>query len=521
MTDIAIGEQLPADPREERIRSVVVVGGGSSGWMTAAYLVTALSRDIRVTLVESETIGIVGVGEATIPPIREFNRFLRLDERAFMQATQGSIKLGIDFHNWGRRGDRYMHQFGRAGRELDAVVQLHHWWLAGRLAPGGEDYPAFEDMFPATAMGRAERFVPPAKDADWRTGQYSYAYHFDAYLYGQYLRKVAEARGATRIEGLIAGAERDGATGHVGALVLKDGRRLEADLFVDCSGFRSILLGGEFAEPFDDWSEWLPNDSAIATTSAREPERIVPYTRAIALEVGWQWRIPLQHRIGNGHVYASAFSSDEDAERRLRATLDTPIIRDPFQLRFKAGRRRRSWVGNVVSVGLASGFLEPLESTSIHLVQASIERLVQHFPTRRMDRVLRDRFNEQTRLEWERVRDFIIAHYHLTERDDSPFWNHVRTMTVPDSLAAVLECWRERGILAVEGNHLFQLASWSAVLLGQRCLPRGVHALTDRASPTYAAAEIRKIAAEVKASVAAVPRHDEFLARYAPAPPEG
>ena len=519
MTDIALDEQLPADPREEHIRSVLVVGGGSSGWMAAAYLATALSRDVKITLVESETIGIVGVGEATIPPLKLFNGFLRLDESEFIRETQGSFKLGIDFHNWGRIGDRYIHQFGSVGREIDVVVKLHHWWLAGRLA-GEADYPDFEDLFPAKAIARANRFTLPERNRRTVLGRFTYAYHFDAYLYGQYLRKIAEGRGVTRVEGLIAGVERDGESGHVAAVTLQDGRQIEADLFIDCSGFRSILLGAELAEPFDDWSQWLPNDRAIATTSAREPDKIVPYTRAIAHEVGWQWRIPLQHRIGNGHVYSSAFSSDEDAEKRLRATLDTPIIRDPFQLKFKAGRRHRAWVGNVVAIGLASGFLEPLESTSIHLVQASIERLVEHFPTRHMDDVLRNRFNEQGRLEWERVRDFIIAHYHLTERTDSDFWNHVRTMQVPDSLAAVLELWKERGILGVEGNHRFQLGSWTSVLIGQRFLPAGLHALADRADPAYAAKQVRDVVREVEEAASKLPQHDEFIARYCAAPEE-
>ncbi|MBO9498198.1 MAG: tryptophan 7-halogenase [Novosphingobium sp.] len=519
MTVFAVDEQLPADPREERLRSVLVVGGGSAGWMAAAYLATALSRDIAITLVESEAIGIVGVGEATIPPLKQFNRFLKIDEREFIQATQGSLKLGIDFHNWGRVGDLYMHQFGTAGREIDTVLKLHHWWLSGRLA-GEADYPAFEDLFPAKAIGRANRFAPPESGQQTPLGRYTYAYHFDALLYGQFLRRLAEQRGVTRVEGRIEGVERDGASGDVAAVVLADGRRLEADLFVDCSGFRSVLLGGELAEPFDDWSRWLPNDRAWATTSERENDRIVPYTRAIALEVGWQWRIPLQHRIGSGHVFSSAFSSEEAGLDRLKATLDTPIIRDPHLLKFKAGRRSRSWVANVVGLGLASGFLEPLESTSIHLVQASIERLVTYFPTRHMDPVLRDCFNREVQQDWERVRDFIIAHYHLTERTDSDFWNHVRTMPVPDSLGERLELWRERGILALEGNHLFQLGSWSSVLIGQRFLPRGVHALADRADPAYAARQIREVAREVEEAASRLPPHDEFLAKHCPAPAE-
>jgi tryptophan halogenase len=515
----ATDEDLPHDPREERVRRVLVVGGGSSGWMAAAYLATALSRDIEITLVESDTIGIIGVGEATIPPLKQFNRFLRFDEREFLQATQGSFKLGIDFHNWGRIGDQYIHQFGSAGREIDTVIKLHHWWLVGRLA-GGDDYPAFEDLFPAKAIARANRFALPDHNPQKVLGRFTYAYHFDAYLYGQYLRKLAEGRRVTRAEGLVESVERDGDSGHVAAVLLKDGRRLEADLFVDCSGFRSILLGAELQEEFDDWSKWLPNDRAWAATSEREPDRIQPYTRATALEVGWQWRIPLQHRTGNGHVFSSAFSSEDAGLERFRAALDTPIIRDPMLIRFKAGRRRRSWVGNVVAVGLASGFLEPLESTSIHFVQASLERLVDLFPTRHMDPVLRDRYNEQTRLDWERVRDFIIAHYHLNQRTDSEFWKYTANMTVPDSLAEVLALWKERAIVGVEGNHLFQLGSWTSVLIGQRFLPSGVHALADRAPTDYAAQKIREVAHEVEQAAQGLPLHHEWLERNAPAPKE-
>jgi tryptophan halogenase len=298
---------------------------------------------------------------------------------------------------------------------------------------------------------------------------------------------------------------------------LEDGRRLEADLFVDCSGFRSLLLGEEMGEPFDDWSEWLPNDRALAIPSERSPEGITPYTRATAHTVGWQWRIPLQHRTGNGHVFSSRFSGEGEAEQRLMAGLDTPALDQPRLIRFATGMRRRHWTGNVVALGLAAGFLEPIESTSIHLVQTSLERLIELFPTRRMDAVLRDRFNVLTRQEWERVRDFIIAHYHLNEREDSDFWRHTREMAVPDSLAEVLELWRARGILAIDGGHLFQLGSWSSVLIGQHCEPRGVHALADRASPEYAAREIRRIAREVETASRALPPHDAFLAGYCPA----
>ena len=512
MSDLAVDEGLPADPMEERIRSVVVVGGGSSGWMAATMLATYTARDCSVTLVESEAIGIIGVGEATIPPIKKFNGFIRLDEAAFVRATQGTFKLGIEFHNWGKIGDRYLHQFGSVGREIDQAVKLHHWWLAGRLAKD-PDYPDWEDLFPARALAREDRFALPRRDPREMLSRYTYAYHFDAHLYAGHLRQVAEARGAQRAEGRITGVERDGATGHVTAVVLDDGRRIAGDLFVDCSGFRSLLLGSELEEPLLDWSAWLPADRALAVPSERSRGGLTPYTKGIAHEVGWQWRIPLQHRTGNGHVYSSQFSSDEEAERRLMATLDTPALDEPRLVTFTTGRRKRAWVGNVVAVGLSFGFLEPLESTSIHLVQAALERLIDLFPTRHMDARLRDRFNAQTAEEWERIRDFIIAHYHLTQRTDSEFWKYTANMAIPNSLAEVLALWRERAILGVEGNHLFQLGSWSAVLIGQRYLPMGVHALADRAGRDYIVEQIRQIEREVSGCTSSVPDHAEFIAR--------
>jgi tryptophan halogenase len=519
MSTLAADEGLPHDPRDECVRRVLVVGGGSSGWMAAIALATYTSRECQVTLVESDAIGIVGVGEATIPPIRQFNRFVRVDETAFLRETQGTFKLGIEFHNWGRIGDRYLHQFGRTGRELDEAVKLHHWWLAGRLA-GEAEYPAYGDLFPAHALAAVDKFMPPNGRPRDPLNRHTYAYHFDANLYSKHLRRIAEERGAERVEGRITGVERDAGTGHVAAVVLEDGRRLEADLFIDCSGFRSLLLGSELEEPFEDWSRWLPADRALAVPTAPAPGPIKPYTQGIAHSVGWQWRIPLQHRTGNGHVFSSNFSSESEAEQRLLATLDAPALDQPRLLKFETGRRSRAWVGNVVAVGLSAGFLEPLESTSIHLVQSALERLIDHFPSRRMDPLLRDAFNAKTRAEWEDVRDFVIAHYKVTQRDDSEFWNYTRAMEVPDSLAATLKAWREHALLAIDGGHLFQLGSWSALLIGQRLFPQRVHALADRADPASIAQRLRGIVAELDQAAARAPDHAEFIAQNCAAPEE-
>ena len=509
---------IPADPHAERVRSILIVGGGSSGWMAAMYLATVTSRDTGIRLVESEAIGIIGVGEATIPPIRQFNRRIQLDEREFMKATQASFKFGVEFRNWGRVGDRYVHQFGRVVRELDAIVPLHHWWLLGKRA-GGADYPAWGDMFIAVAAARENRFAKPGRDPSHPQNRFTYAYQFDAHLYAKHLRGLSEARGVERIEGRITGVERATDSDNVAAVVLEDGRRLEADLFIDCSGFRSLLLGGELGEPFLDWSEWLAADRALAVPSERSPDGITPVTRATAHEVGWQWRIPLQHRTGNGHVFSSHFSTEGEAEQRLLANLDTPALAPPMLIKFATGMRRRHWVGNVVALGLAAGFLEPIESTSIHFVQASLERLADLFPTRRMDLELRDRFNELTCADWERVRDFIVAHYHLNQRDDSEFWRAMAAMRVPDSLRETLDLWKARGVLGVHGGHLFQLGSWCSVLIGQNFEPDGVHGLADRADPEFAAQEIRRIAREAQDIARTMPLHDDFLAQYCPAEP--
>ena len=522
MTQYSPSEYLPQVPSEERLRKVLIVGGGSSGWMAATMLATALSKDVSVELVESDAIGIVGVGEATIPPMKSFNRFVKLDERDFLADTQGTFKLGIEFHNWGRIGDKYIHQFGAVGREMDALVSLHHWWALGRLAAdqaGAEDYPQYQDLFVARAAARENRFRPSGPQKQQLQNRYTHAYHFDAFLYAGHLRKIAESRGVTRHEGRIVDVERDGESGFVSAVNLEDGRKLEADFFIDCSGFRSLLLGGALEEPFDDWSKYIPSDRALAVPSKRPDGEIRPYTQGIAHAAGWQWRIPLQHRTGNGHVFASAFCSESEAEERLLANLEGEALDSPRLVKFTTGRRKRSWVKNVVALGLSSGFLEPLESTSIHFVQSALERLLDYFPTRSMDASLANAFNMRTQQEWTDVRDFIVAHYHLSERDDSEFWRYTRNMEIPDSLAHTIDLWRARGILDISGGHLFQLGSWSSMLIGQRVMPGGVHALADRADPQFAANEIRKIAAECRAAASQLPFHSQFIANYCKAAP--
>jgi tryptophan halogenase len=501
------------DPRPQPVRKVLIVGGGSAGWMAAAMFSRALGKSTEIELVESDAVGIVGVGEATIPPIRQFNRFCGVDESAFLRDTQGTFKVGIEFENWGRIGDRYLHAFGRVGQELDAVVRMHHWWRLGQIV-GVDDYPEWQDLFLGRAATDLQRFGFDPGNQDL-AALLPHAYHFDAVSYGQHLRRLSETRGVKRVEGKIVSVDRDSATEHVREVVLEGGRALSADLFIDCSGFRSLLLGDAMEEEFDDWSRWLPSDRAVVVQSSNNPSKLLPTTRSIAHSVGWQWRIPLQNRTGNGHVYASAFSNDVEAEQRLLANLDGTPQGDPRILRFATGRRRRPWVGNVVALGLAAGFLEPLESTSIHLVQAGLERLVELFPSRQIDPKLRDRFNRLSETEWCQVRDLIIAHYKVTQRDDSEFWRHCANMDVPDTLAEILDLWKEHGALAIDGGHLFQLGSWASVLIGQNLLPQSVHPLTARVDAAAIAPRVREIAETLRRRAASLPDHAAFVSQFA------
>ena len=496
------------------VRKILIVGGGSAGWMAAAYLSRALSDTVAIELVESEAVGTVGVGEATIPPIREFNRMAGIDEVEFVRATDATFKVGIEFENWGVPGERYLHAFGHVGQELDAMVRLHHWWLLGKQT-GGPDYPQWQELFLGRAAADLDRFAIDQRPGSELSRLLPHAYHFDSLSYGQYLRKVAESRGVKRTEGKIVAVHRASDTGEVTGVGLDGGATLEADFFIDCSGFRSLVLGEAMDVPFDDWSHWLPADRALVVQTENVGETISPMTRAIAHSVGWQWRIPLRSRTGNGHVFSSAFSSEEEATERLLATVSGDLRGDPRLIRFRTGRRQEAWAGNVVGIGLAAGFLEPLESTSIHLVQASLERLVELFPTKAIDPVLRDRFNAQTQQEWEQVRDFVIAHYALTQRDDSEFWRHCRTMELPDTLSTILELWRSHGSVAIDGGHLFQLGSWTSLLLGQNLEPARPHPATARAQPQPIADRIAHIASSLRKSAEGLPDHGQFLARMA------
>jgi tryptophan halogenase len=492
---------------------VVVVGGGTAGWMTAAALVRLLPGHASVHLVESKTIGVVGVGEATLPHMRAFNERLGIDEADFMARTRATFKLGIEFRDWGRIGDSYIHPFGTFGRGT-GTVDFHHYWT--RLLREGKALPALDSLSYAGALARGGKFDHPATDGTL-AGTYGYAYQFDALLFAPYLRQIAQESGARRTEGTVVSVDRDGESGDIKAIDLDSGERIEGDLFVDCSGFRSLLLGSALEEPFADWSHWLPTDRAVAMP-CRTRTAVTPYTSAIAMPSGWRWRIPLQHRTGNGYVYASAFVSDDDARRALGTAVEGEALAAPRVLRFKAGRRRRSWVGNCVAIGLASGFLEPLESTSIYLVQQAITALIELFPERRISATDRDEFNRVIDLEYDRIRDFLILHYHATTRSDSPFWDYVRTMPIPDTLSEKLDLWRTRARIVKYREGVFLDPSWVAVYLGQGIVPEGWDPRVDTVATVALLDSVEALRAEIAGDVACRPDHRSFIERYCAMP---
>ncbi|MES1199048.1 MAG: tryptophan halogenase family protein [Pseudomonadota bacterium] len=494
------------------LRKVLIVGGGSAGWMAAAAIGNAVGRGCEINVVESEEIGIVGVGEATIPPIRIFNHSLGLKENEFVAATQGSFKLGIEFVDWGRKGNRYFHPFGRFV-DFD-VAPLHHHWLKAR-AEG--DLTPIQDYCLGWVAAKENKFAHPTRDPRLVQSSYDYAYHFDAALYAKFLRAYAEQRGVTRIEGRIVETNIDGQTGYIESVRLADGRLLDADFFIDCSGFRGLLIEDALHTGYEDWTHWLPCDRAVAAPCARVGP-FTPYTRSTAHEAGWQWRIPLQHRVGNGHVYSSKYTDDETAREKLVSTMESPPLAEPRLLRFVTGRRKRHWNKNCVALGLASGFLEPLESTSIHLTQTGIMRLLALFPNRDFNAQSIAEYNRLTQIEFERIRDFIILHYCAVTRDDAPLWRYVRDMSIPDTLAYKIEQFRSAGNIVSEVVELFQNPSWLAVLIGQEIFPEHYAPLVDLRRDVDGSQYLASLRRTMAQAVSAMPSHEDFIAKNCKAP---
>ena len=493
---------------DRRIRSIVIVGGGTAGWMTAAALANALQGNCRIVLVESEEIGSVGVGEAMIPPIKYFNRLLGIDENALLAATQGTFKLGIEFVDWTRPQQRYFHPFGQFGAEFD-TVPLYHYWLRERER--GDETP-LQDYALAWVAARAGKFDLPSADSRQVQSSLDYAYHFDASLYARFLRTYAEQRGVQRSEGKVVDVTLRDDDGFIQSVTLDGGAVIEGDLFVDCSGFRGLLIESALKTGYDDWSRWLPCDRAVAVACTHRSEW-TPYTRSTAHAAGWQWRIPLQHRMGNGHVYCSQFISDDEAAATLLANLEGEPLGSPRQLRFTTGRRNESWSRNCVAIGLSAGFMEPLESTSIHLIQTAVTRLLALFPDRDFDPYAAREYNRLTQIEYERIRDFLILHYHAVQRDE-PLWRQTASMAIPDTLQYKIEQFRRYGRLVAENMELFQNANWLAVLVGQEVWPRRYHPLTDMRSQVDAAGRLRGMRQLIGEAVKTMPTHRQYIERH-------
>ena len=498
----AVHRQAPSGG-SRRVQRVVILGGGTAGWMTAAALARTLGAGVAITLLESEEIGTVGVGEATIPTIHWFNQTIGLDEREFLRATKATFKLGIEFVDWARPGHRYFHPFGEYGARLPGVA-FHHRWLKARAE--GLDLPLAAFSLAGRLAGEG-RFAKPAGDARSILSTLGYAYHFDATLYARHLRGLAEAAGVIRVEGKLGEVTRDPQTGFVTALATERGERVEGDLFVDCSGFRALLIDGAMGSPFEDWSEWLPCDRAVAVPCATGGDGLTPFTRSTARAAGWQWRIPLQHRTGNGYVYASRFASDDEAAATLLANLDGEALAEPRVLRFTAGTRREAWRGNVVAIGLSSGFLEPLESTSIHLIQSGIAKLLTLFPNRDCDPALAARYNALLAADMDNIRDFLLLHYHATSGKEEPFWQERRAMPLPPSLIEREATYRASGRLMLGTDELFRDASWLAVLNGQGVEAEDYNPLADTVDAATNLAQVRQIADVIARAAPTLPTH--------------
>ena len=497
------------------INHIVIVGGGTAGWMAAAALSKLRAgRPVAITVVESEQIGTVGVGEATIPPFLDFNKLLDIDEREMLAEVGGSFKLGIQFVNWGRLGDSYIHPFGNYGYQMEGI-SFHHVWHRYQQAGDKRPIQVFNMETMAAHFGRFARTEDYQRDD---LPPVNYAYHLDAGHYARYLRKYAETRGVVRKEGKVTDVAVDSESGFVTGITLEDGTVINGDLFIDCSGFRGLLIEQTLKTGYDDWTHYLPCDRAVALPCQREDgSGPLPYTRATAHKAGWQWQVPLQHRNGNGHVYCSSFMADQEALDILLGNIAGKPGAEPNYLRFVTGRRKKFWNKNVVALGLSGGFMEPLESTSIHLINSGINKLIAVLSLDGITQTQEDAFNRLTGKEYARIRDFLILHYNATTRDDSEFWNYCRTMSVPDSLTEKVELFRQNGQIFREDDELFTETSWAAVMMGQGIQMGGHNAMADGLTDAATQKELDGIEQSIRYVVQHMPAHGEYLQRYCPA----
>jgi len=491
---------------DNQIKKIIVLGGGTAGWMAAA----ALSRTLRssaceIELIESEAIGTVGVGEATIPQIQVFNQLLGIDENDFLKHTKGTFKLGIEFANWGDLGESYFHAFGDVGQNFEGINFYNYWLKYKQLEPTSH----IDDYTLSSLACRKRRFTRPINAGKSPLSNIAYAFHFDAGLYAQYLRKFAENLGVRRVEGkVVSVAQRD--NGFIKSVALDDGSVHEADFFIDCSGFRGLLIEQTLKTGYEDWTKYLPCDRAV-TVASEAVDDPWPYTRATAHKAGWQWRIPLQHRVGNGHVYCSQYISDDEAADTLLRNLPTAVVGEPRLLRFTTGKRKKFWNKNCLSLGLSSGFMEPLESTSIHLVQYFISKFINFFPNKNVDEVDVDEFNDQVHYQMDRIRDFLILHYWSNQRTDSQFWQHCRNLELPAELKRKIELFENNARIFRKNNELFNDLSWFEVMYGQGLRPRAYHPVVDMISRDELYKRMESVRRVVKKCADHMPSHKEFI----------
>ena len=488
---------------------IIIIGGGSAGWMAAAGLAFTIQNGTKVTLIESEEIGTIGVGEATIPPIRHFNQRLGIDEAAFLKKTHGTFKLGIEFIDWARKGHAYFHPFGQYGAEFDTVPFYHHWmceFLAGRA-----EY--LDDYCMAWEAAKKHKFTHPPQDRRLVHSRMDYAYHFDATLYGRFLREFAEGHGVKRIEGKVVSVVQDSESGFIQSVQLENGSEISGDFFIDCTGFFGLLIEKTLKSGYEDWSQWLPCNKAVAVTTEITGD-ILPYTKSSAKSAGWQWRIPLQHRTGNGHVYCDSYMSADEAEGVLRNGLDGEMLITPKHLSFTTGRRKKFWNKNCVAIGLSAGFMEPLESTSLHLIQYGIMRLLAMLPGKNFSPLLEQEYNALTTAEYERIRDFLILHYKATERNDSKFWRYCANMDIPDRLTYKIDHFRSHGMIVSDERELFVNASWMAVYIGQNVIPQRAPAVTSMRENVPVGKRLSQIRSAIIEAADDMPSHQDFIANY-------
>ena len=487
----------------EHLRRIVIAGGGTAGWMAAAAISRTLGKVVDVTLIESDAIGTIGVGESTIPPLITFNRLLGINEAEFMRATNATFKLGIMFDNWKDVGHKYFHSFGLTGKDHWSAG-FQHFWLHG-LTKGHDQ--SYDDYCLELVAAREGRFAHLPDE------RMNYAYQLDSTLYARFLRKMAEADGTKRVEGKIANVEVDGESGNIATLVLESGERIDGDLFLDCTGFRALLIGQTLGVGHDDWTHWLPCDSAIALqTESVGPA--VPFTRAMAHDSGWQWRIPLQHRVGNGIVYCSRYLDKDAALERLLGNIEGKVLTDPNVLRFGAGTRVKQWHRNCVAVGLSGGFMEPLESTSIHLIQRAVLRIIRMLPAGEISERDVAEFNDQQMQDALQIRDFLILHYKATNRRDSEFWRYCASMPIPDSLEQKIELFRETGRVFRKNEELFVENSWVQVMMGQGITPQSYHPIAQKLSDEELTRLLGTIRDMVAGTVKSLPEHSAYVSQY-------